>query len=1545
MVVLIAQSVIAAERQLSQLEKNFLAAVERKISLLTQTTKDAAGNSISVISTPEQVYKQVQEIEFKLMKFPKDSLVHNEAVLGDFYIQAFKMLVAGRGQKTRGDGSGWYLNNKKGPTGLEEALKILKSNPFDRFTLESVRAWVESFEPGQFNVPGIFEKKPKHFISNEQRRVLLEAITLSQEKVARYTDFYKYRIVRKADFETLLLALGRTADINPQAMQVVQSYQKHIAPLVVKNYHDESVKIHNNKKGKYRNNISRLNELHRILDTFERSEKNNVALVAKTGVDTRGFLQMLSDGFVNETFLNNADKSPIVMELSPISLAMQGQIGSLRNVLDKMGEFTGRKIIIYFDMSDMIDKYSQAALKPIFEQTRGFMDKHVQFIFGVTPEKSRVLFGNQEFASVLKEIQLNELDKERAFEMLKKEKIPFWYDNHAHGESYFKGIADDSVLEFAWKNGHLENPDVTKAKAASELMEAAIVRQLRINNINGETQDLILEIEHMRDYLKTTLDFELIPGHPSFETALNERMEEVDKLFKGDAGYKYQMEKIIRRHFTRLNEKKMTALVELGPPGTGKSYGPKVYSQVLFDNEPLILPGAEYKNPTFGMTKLIGSGPGYVGQNDSVLADYIANNPRGGFIVIEEADNLHQDIIDFWTNTITEGGFRDAAGNWHDTSNFILKYNSNKGQDWMLSAGMTWDDYAIKVNQLYDVKFVNGKQFMIPKKEATDEMFEAFFSKIYMQSNPGGDTSEMADEIEKQKRRYQVLFKRTPNKEELKAAAEFHLDRYISKLASEYEINLSLKAGVVDKIIDIENFNFAQGYSYIEQKLESVLFENVNEYLHKRGSKITVDLKQVTNVDPKKNKNTLLLKIDRENIKLDLGNMMTPSENQWANSAVFRENIKNLPKRMNRTLKASSTEITNVHQMLKRKLADWNTKMVMSLLGTSGNGKTEFGYTLAESLFNDRKAAFKISGLNSTADLNNFFRSNVGYAGSTEETQFEKWFKARRRAGGGVIMLDELLSFYGLNQVEVSQKVAIINELYDMLDEGVIRFGSKKYDARGFFFLVTGNMFQEAFAGVPNNPDGELEVQKLLKKINGNEDAIMSEFAKYGIDAPKVARLGGTKNIIVRGPLPKSSTHNIGGIMLNKSVNEIVENSGIRVKVTVDDKVLYEVVDMLTSITLGMRGVGAGIEKVILDPIGGIIADIPELKSIEVKMLKNGEVAWYADGKRIVYVGEKLDEDLYQRSWELKSEAPKKAEDFTPQLKDIKPKKKQMTRAMKETTRIHEVEGHWMVDFLLTGENTAQSINLIPGDWYLGYMMPKERELIDVHSLTTEFKEVLVLEAGHRSVFERGTFEYGGGSSGRPRDPKGPRSDDLGRVDDIYNRFLSNNIFEDYSEFSNGQEIDRFKKTLRMVGKYSTDYVLRYGNDAGISDGINNEFTKKINAGKEEFLNEKEIEAFVKKIKAKGNLKDPNKLFMESVVYGVEQFMKRADFKDDTTAKAMLLKELVKNIAKELETNGAKFNPTQIVESSELVRKLFVEQNRTQIGFKQSGDCNSMFKL
>ena len=347
--------------------------------------------------------------------------------------------------------------------------------------------------------------------------------------------------------------------------------------------------------------------------------------------------------------------------------------------------------------------------------------------------------------------------------------------------------------------------------------------------------------------------------------------------------------------------------------------------------------------------------------------------------------------------------------------------------------------------------------------------------------------------------------------------------------------------------------------------------------------------------------------------------------------------------------------------------------------------------------------------------------------------------KARQQTGG-IIVLDELLSFHGLDEQPISKKIQTINTLYDLLDERKLQIANTEYDLAKFHIIITGNSLQELFLGLDDNPDAEKIVKKTIEKITQQD--IIHYFQEKNIDPAKVSRFG---EIFVNGPLPRHETREVGELLLQRNLDQLAKHNP-NVKVNVDKKVITEIVQNLTTIELGMREVNIGIRQIVMSATNGILFDLPETKTIAAKVTGaiNKEIHWYADGKEVVLAGNIINQEsgLEEHTWRLLSTIEDSKIIRTPGFKDLNlPRKRYLTELNLQVTAIHEVKGHWMVGTLLEGKNMAESISVIPSKNALGYVFyDVNQEEIKHTTLSSLLKDNITLEAGHRAPIIAGAL-------------------------------------------------------------------------------------------------------------------------------------------------------------------------------------------------------------
>lgn len=1502
--------ITASSAPLSRVELEKTRVLIQEIKNLEERLNDvvlsSAGTPIPRLEKPAQVIAIINELEKVMKKSGIDVSMRPEHAR-KLILSALQLLYTGRGHtQSYRDKTGWYPSKSKGPNGLAEIEEILSRGLLDnegktRFS-EFVKAYNYNSDEEKVKL-GFRPDLTTH--TDEIKNDLLNKIKIAPLCPTYVSVRHLYgNELNLAEIIARAVALKKLSEVD------ARSYD-HFIEQIEANHFDKSVRTLIDPSKTFVQYFGRETELQELLNALSKLDKGHVLLTGKAGVGKTTLIKMLSDSLVQGKLKIRDEQAPIILELPLIAVVSHdpSMIKSFIKATKYLSKAIDRRIILYVDEAHVSSSNSRNAMKsflstmiePIPENSK------VHIIFATTSQESRAFLADSAFSRRFTEVNVPEFNREQTIQLMKQTYEPIWKRYHKKHGYYFTGISDDAY-EYAYRYSTQEQPHAGNPTGTKEILEAAIVS--RMNSRAGTDQGgFRLEAQDIQIYIRDHLRIPLVPGDPEFENKFQERWTAFSQDYVGNEGVKDTLEDMIRSHFGQMNKNKMSALVNFGPPGGGKSYGAEMIAKHFFDNAMLTINGAEFtSNGSASINKLIGSTTGYVGSEEqrAILTKFIIDHPQGGVIKIEEADYLHEDVIRLFTNMITDKKFMDGLGKEWNTSKYILWMNSNLGQDVMIPIDarnkMDWEQFNTRRRQGTE-KFItkDGKESERIKPQILDEVFEQFVRAIVTQSNPDGDTSSVSQEAQKQKRRYKAIYTLPPNRADLIEAAHSRVARYIKEIQNDYGIQLEISLVDVDRIIDIDHYQFEKGYSYVIDQLEDKLFRHLTAHLHERGNSIQVAIEDYTaeiNGIPVPSYRLLVQVQGHETTIYPLGVVDPTAKNPWGDNPDIMDRIRNLSTRIHSLGIRGNEEI--IHRwkaQLKLKASDWNTRVVFSLIGTSGNGKTERFKSLAKALYNNDQAIFTISGITSKYDLSRFFRPPMGIQGGKEQTDLERWFLSRQKAGGGVILFDELLSFAGLSPAEVASRLEAFNELYDLLDEGYVRFGSTRYDARGFVIGITGNSLQEAFDRIGDDPDSEKLVEKIKSKISQKE--ILDYFSRAGMDPPKVARLG---IVDVLGPQPKAVTLPVAKAKLAASIEKIQKESRTPLEISVDDAVLQSLIERVTTAKLGMRQVNRAFDDWVKGPLNAIRSDFPRANRIEMKLDEDKKTHWFVDGKEVGLEGSKLSDTApEERNWSYVSEFGSSSANRTPQLEDLPAATKlKYTEETLHAVATHELYGHWMTEVLLKRKNPADAISLIAGENYLGYVRPSEEELYHISHLSNLIKKQIMLQAGHRAVFLRGQYATGGGHGGSARDPKDSPSDDIGKIDRIHEIMINNRILPDLSETSPNDQKQIAKFFLNDLLDEMADHIIQEGIDSGEFKPLYDQLIQLKYLGKEEldrYIEEKvdfskfgsadeyfmkQIRKALKSVNDRWNLKKAGKnyAFVKSLSQGIlERLEKEAQTK------------------------------------------------------------------
>lgn len=1264
--------------------------------------------------------------------------------------------------------------------------------------------------------------------------------------------------------------------------------------MVKRNFYDNEAKARNSGREPIVFE-GREKEVRQMSEAFGKLEKAHVLMTGKAGVGKTTLERILMSRWFSGEASFPGNNIPLVFEINILTIvaANPSELLALVDMAQMIAHELDRDVILVADEAHVSHEMARHALKGFLTELNNDDNSRVHMDWKTTSGEAREFMDDSAFVRRWTEIKVPEFDKEQTIRSIKNTFFPQWREKHQQDGWKFESV-EEGALEYAYRNGHLEQAFAGNPTASKELVEGAIKHKLETlvrAHASGEDATppgpFTISTTDVQDYLRFQKGMKLVAGSPTFDADFEELWGTFAAEYRGNEGFKEQLKSRLKTFFGTPQKQMMEALLFLGAPGGGKTFAAEQLAKIFFDGAILRLNGADYKE-AHAKSRATGSPPGYVGYKErtSVFTKFFADYPNGGVIKIEEADYLNQDMIQMLVNMISDKEFIDPHGHSWNTSQYLLIMNTNMGQEYLVPPDskqlMTWEQYAARRLALTEKTILNGREMEIVNPKKIDQAFDRFITKIVTQSNPTDDTSMVSQEAIKQKRRYHAMYVLSPNRDELLDAGRVKWASYAKMAQDDFGVTFVLEDGVLDRILDIDSYKFEKGYSYVLDQITDKLSQNLQGYLSQKGKTVHVALEDVTveiNSVPIPSQN-LVVTMDDSEERYSLEAHMPRGDNLWAANEDMRARVADFDVNMAKYVKGNGDMFARIKAKLQLKLIDWNTRLVFTLLGTSGNGKTESAKAIAKGLFGDENAMFSISGINHVMQLNDYLRPPSGYVGGNDRTEFEAWFESQRHAGGGVILLDELLSFSGMTKIEVAEKIQVINRFYDFLDEGYLRIGTRREDARAFVVVITGNALQELFDHIEDVPDAQKLVQKVLKHTS--EADVLKYFKQLGLDAPKIARLG---EIFIRGPLSKESALDVGRKMLKKAIDEKIAMSlreqrrGSAVpSIRVEPLLLESIVDKVKTVRLGMRKVNSAIQRLIAEPTAGILFFFPTAGEIYVQNTDAG-MRWTVDGEAVVLVEQKGEGDEGPRNLWVKLADKLTADKIvTPELKDIEePPKTKLSAIEVEHTAIHEVIGHWMTSVLLNGRNAHEVISIIPSAGALGFVRQIREEEYTSDSLTSMLKFAVYLEAGHRSLFVRNVYGTGGGSSGKAKE-KG-RNDDLGKVDGLFERMMSNNLVSATVEFDKASDKIEFKSLMRGPLKEMTDRVIRYGLKLGYFEKI-----LQI-AAKDRFLEQDMLDAYVADLKKENKLQDPDLVFL----FFLDQVFSEEIAKPETKAKAKVI--------------------------------------------------------
>ena len=463
-----------------------------------------------------------------------------------------------------------------------------------------------------------------------------------------------------------------------------------------------------------------------IFNVLSKRNKNNVAIVGKSGVgktDTvRNLANLIVSGNVPRSF-----KNKILLEVDFNSVfygtqmrgAFEAKMKSIMTEIKQNGNY-----IFFIDSLESVlgGHFTQNEVEDFIETL--MRERNVMLICTCSEKSYSKNIGdipswNRYFEKVI----LEEPNDEKCMNILKQhvERLEVFHDVH-----YDESVLDtciklsrryiternlpDSAIDILDKAGakkglvDYENEEIANCKKN--------IRNIR-NRMNSIKHDNVAEYDRLAKKeieLNTSLDFaikqhNLTKPKPVVDINdikecisektnvpitdlsvddkaklknLNERIKNI--VIGQDEAVDSVCKAIKRQRIGISNPNKPVVFLMAGSTGVGKSYLAKVIAKEVFGDEKKLvrLDMAEYADKT-SVTKLIGSGAGYVGHdNGGLLTEAIKKN-KHCVLLLDEIEKADDEVHNAFLSMFDEGRMTDNKGVTVDFKNVIVIMTSNVG--------------------------------------------------------------------------------------------------------------------------------------------------------------------------------------------------------------------------------------------------------------------------------------------------------------------------------------------------------------------------------------------------------------------------------------------------------------------------------------------------------------------------------------------------------------------------------------------------------------------------------------------------------------------------------------------------------------------------------------------------------------------------------------------------------------------------------------------------------------------------------------------------
>ena len=463
---------------------------------------------------------------------------------------------------------------------------------------------------------------------------------------------------------------------------------------------------------------------------LSKRNKNNVVLVGKAGVGktetVRNLANLIVSGNVPKTF-----KDKILLEVDFNSLFCDTQMrgtfeAKMKTILSEI-KHNGNYIFFVDSLNSVLNShFTQNEVEEFIDTL--LKDRNAMLICTCSEKGySKQIGDNPSWGRYFEKITLEEPSEEDCIKILKQhaEKLQTFHDVQ-YSEDIFDTCIKYSkryITERNLPDSAIDVIDKSGAKKSLTIKEDDYITSCRKNiedvrnkiavmkrNHNEKNTEELEKLIKKEIELNTSLEFAIKQHNLTKDKPLvnindikegisektnipvtdlsvddKEKLKNLNNRIKDivigqDEAVETVCKAIKRQRVGISNPDKPVVFLMAGSTGVGKSYLAKIIAKEIFGSEKKLvrLDMAEYADKT-SITKLIGTGSGYVGyDNGGILTEAIKKN-KHCVLLLDEIEKADEEVHNAFLSTFDEGRLTDNKGVTIDFKNVIVVMTSNVG--------------------------------------------------------------------------------------------------------------------------------------------------------------------------------------------------------------------------------------------------------------------------------------------------------------------------------------------------------------------------------------------------------------------------------------------------------------------------------------------------------------------------------------------------------------------------------------------------------------------------------------------------------------------------------------------------------------------------------------------------------------------------------------------------------------------------------------------------------------------------------------------------